>query len=41
MKDKLCINCIFRDKNPCKPCYENESKLGWHYYYEEKKRVEN
>lgn len=34
--DKLCINCIHRDKDPCKPCYEKEHILGWHYYFEER-----
>jgi len=32
---KKCKDCEYRDDNPCKPCYENEHILGWHFYWEE------
>jgi len=25
---RKCINCKYRDENPCKPCYKNEHILG-------------
>ena len=37
-EDKLCIDCEYNDLNPCKPCYENEHILGWHYYFKKSEK---